>query len=60
VDGKGQFVSVAGEYRVSDVMIGQEPLDSKAEYSLTGTTYLLNGGDGCTMFYVLPLVFGLC
>jgi 2',3'-cyclic-nucleotide 2'-phosphodiesterase (5'-nucleotidase family) len=50
VDAKGQFVSVAGEYRVSDVMIGQEPLDPKAEYTLTGTSFLLNGGDGYTMF----------
>ena len=50
VDDKNQFVSVAGEYRVSDVMIGQEPLDPKAEYTLTGTGYLLNGGDGYSMF----------
>jgi 2',3'-cyclic-nucleotide 2'-phosphodiesterase (5'-nucleotidase family) len=50
VDEKNQFVSVAGEYRVSDVMIGQEPLDLKAEYTLAGTSYLLNGGDGYSMF----------
>jgi len=50
VDEKGQFVSVAGDYRVSDVMIGQEPLDPKAEYTVTGTSFLLNGGDGYTMF----------
>ena len=50
VDDKNQFVSVAGEYRVSDVMVGQEPLDQKAEYTLTGTSFLLNGGDGYTMF----------
>ena len=50
VDDKNQFVSVAGEYRVSDVMIGQEPLDLKAEYTLAGTSYLLNGGDGYAMF----------
>ena len=50
VDEKNQFVSVAGEYRVSDVMIGQEPLDLKAEYTLAGTSYLLNGGDGYAMF----------
>ena len=49
-DDKGQFVSVAGEYRVSDVMIGQEPLGPRAEYTLTGTNYFLNGGDGYTMF----------
>ena len=50
VDDKNQFVSVAGEYRVSDVLVGGEPLDPKAEYSLTGTSYLLTGGDGYTMF----------
>ena len=50
VDDKNQFVSVAGEYRVSDVMVGQEPLDPKAEYTLTGTSFLLTGGDGYTMF----------
>ena len=50
VDDKNQFVSVAGEYRVSDVMVGQEPLDQKAEYTLTGTSFLLNGGDGYAMF----------
>ena len=50
VDGKNQFISVDGEYRVSDVMIGQEPLDPKAEYTLTGSSFMLNGGDGYTMF----------
>ena len=50
VDEKGQFVSVAGEYRVSDVMVGQEPLDPKAEYTLTSSSFTLGGGDGYTMF----------
>ena len=50
VDGKNQFVSVAGEYRVSDVMIGREPLDLKAEYTLAGASFLLSGGDGYLMF----------
>ena len=50
VDEKGQFVSVAGEYRVSDVMVGQEPLDPKAEYTLTSSSFMLGGGDGYTMF----------
>ena len=49
-DEKGQFVSVAGEYRVSDVMIGQEPLDPKAEYTLTSSSFTMSGGDGYTMF----------
>ena len=49
-DDRGQFVSVDGEYKVSDVMVGGEPLDPKAEYSLAGSSYLLTGGDGYTMF----------
>ena len=48
-DDKGQFVSVEGEYRVSDVRIGGEPLDPEAEYTLTGSSFLLGGGDGYTM-----------
>ena len=50
VDDKNQFVSVAGEYRVSDVTVGQEPLDPKAEYTITGSSFILGGGDGYTMF----------
>ena len=50
VDGNNQFVSVDGEYRVSDVKIGGKELDPKAEYTVTGTSYLLNGGDGYSMF----------
>lgn len=50
VDDHNQFLCVDGEYRVSDVMIGEEPLDVGREYTLAGTSYLLNGGDGYTMF----------
>lgn len=50
VDDHNQFLCVDGEYRVSDVMIGEEPLDVKKEYTMAGTGYLLNGGDGYTMF----------
>ena len=49
-DDKNQFVSVAGQRRVSDVYIDDEPIDPKAEYTLTISDYLLNGGDGFTMF----------
>ena len=49
-DDKGQFVSAEGECRVSDVQIGGEPLDPEAEYTLTGSSYTLSGGDGYTMF----------
>ena len=50
VDDNNQFLSVDGEYRVSDVKIGGEALDPKKEYTITGTSYLLNGGDGYSMF----------
>ena len=50
VDEKNQFVSVDGERRVSDVKIGEEALDPEKEYTLTGTNYVLTGGDGYMMF----------
>lgn len=50
VDEKNQFVSVDGERRVTDVKIGAEALDPQKEYTLTGTSYVLNGGDGYSMF----------
>jgi len=50
VDEKNQFVSVDGERRVTDVKIGEEALDPEKEYTLTGTSYVLNGGDGYSMF----------
>ena len=50
MDDKKEFISVDGDYRVSDVMIGGEPLDPGAEYTLATTSFLLQGGDGYTMF----------
>ena len=49
-DEKNQFLSVDGERRVTDVKIGEEMLDPEKEYTLTGTSYVLNGGDGYSMF----------
>lgn len=49
VDDKNQFISVEGERRVSDVMIGDEALEPEKEYTLAGTSFLLSGGDGYTM-----------
>ena len=46
VDGRNQFISVEGSRRVSDVMIGDVPLDPEKEYTLTGASFLLSGGDG--------------
>ena len=50
VDEKNQFISVDGERRVSDVLIGGEPLDPDRKYTITTTGFVLTGGDGYTMF----------
>jgi 2',3'-cyclic-nucleotide 2'-phosphodiesterase (5'-nucleotidase family) len=55
-DERNQFVSVDGERRVTDVKIGEEPLDPKKEYTLTGTNYVLTGGDGYLMFADAPIL----
>lgn len=45
------FVSVDGEYRVKNVMVGEEALDLTKTYTLACHDYLLlNAGDGYTMF----------
>jgi 5'-nucleotidase len=36
--------------RVVKIMIGGQPLDEKKNYTLTSSSYLINGGDGYTMF----------
>ena len=51
LDAKGNFVEVAGEYRVKDVMVNGKPLDVNASYTVGGSNYVLkNGGDGNVMF----------
>ena len=35
---------------MTNVKIGEETLDPEKEYTLTGTSYVLNGGDGYSMF----------
>jgi 2',3'-cyclic-nucleotide 2'-phosphodiesterase (5'-nucleotidase family) len=51
VDENNMFVSVDGEYRVKNVMIGGEPLDLAKTYTLASHNYMLkNAGDGFTMF----------
>ncbi len=48
---KGEFIGVSGARRVSDVFVGNEPLDVNKTYRVGGITYMLkNGGDGMTMF----------
>lgn len=48
---EGEFVSVDGEYRVTDVTVGGEPLDVSKTYTLASHNYMLkSGGDGFVMF----------
>jgi 5'-nucleotidase/UDP-sugar diphosphatase len=50
-DDQGMFVKVDGERRVTDVMVGGEPIDLKATYTLASHDYMLrDGGDGINMF----------
>lgn len=50
-DANGNFVSVEGQRRVSNVMVGDEPLDPKKTYTVASHAYmLLQGGDGMVMF----------
>ncbi len=51
VNSDGEFVSVDGEYRVKDVMVGEEPLDLEKTYTLAINKYYSEeAGDGMTMF----------
>ncbi|MBE5989458.1 MAG: bifunctional metallophosphatase/5'-nucleotidase [Paenibacillaceae bacterium] len=51
VDEKGNFVKVAGAYRVADIMIGDSPLDTSKVYTVASHNYMLKmAGDGMTMF----------
>ena len=51
LDDKGNFTGVAGEYRVTDIQVGGEPLDLNKTYTLASHNYMLKeGGDGMTMF----------
>lgn len=51
MDDKGAFTGVTGEYRVKNVMIGDEPLDVNKTYTLASHNYMLkSGGDGTCMF----------
>ena len=48
---KSEFVKVDGAYRVSDIMVGGQPLDVSKTYTLASHNYMLkDAGDGYTMF----------
>ena len=51
VNDKNEFVKVDGEYRVKNVMVGEEPLDLNKTYTVASHNYMLkDGGDGFVMF----------
>ncbi|MCI8608294.1 MAG: bifunctional metallophosphatase/5'-nucleotidase [Firmicutes bacterium] len=50
VDGLGNFNSINGEYRVTNIMVGGKELDIFGEYTVAGTEALLAGKTGYTMF----------
>ncbi len=50
-DDLGSFLRVDGAYRVSDVFVGDEPLDLEQMYTVAANNYLLHsGGNGMSMF----------
>ncbi len=50
-DDNGLFTGVDGEYRVKNVMVGDEPLDLEKTYTVSCHNYMLQDmGDGYTMF----------
>lgn len=51
VDEKGNFQGVSGAYRVTDIKVGEEPLDVNKTYTVASHNYMLkSGGDGMVMF----------
>lgn len=51
LDENGMFQGMLGDYRVQNVMIGEEPLDPDKTYTVASHNYMLkNAGDGINMF----------
>ena len=51
LDDKNNFVEVAGERRVQNVLVDGQPIDPEATYTLASHNYMLkSGGDGINMF----------
>ncbi len=56
-DENSLFTGIEGERRVQNVLIGGEPIDPEATYTLASHNYmLLDHGDGYTMFDGAPLL----
>lgn len=57
LDEKRNFVSVAGEYRVRDIYVGEDPLDVNRTYTVAAHNYWLkSGGDGMSMLTGCPIL----
>ena len=55
-DADGMFIKVGGERRVSNVKINGKPLNLSQRYNLSASVFILDGGDGFTMFKGFPIV----
>ena len=56
-DENTMFAGIEGERRVQNVLVGGEPIDPEATYTLASHDYmLLNGGDGYSMFAGAPVL----
>lgn len=56
-DENDMFICVDGEYRVQNVMVGDEPLDLEKTYTVASHNYLLkDAGGGLNMFVDCPLL----
>ena len=57
LDDENSFVEVSGERRVQNVLVGGEPIDPEATYTLASHNYMLkSGGDGMVMFKGDPIL----
>ena len=55
-DSDGMFIKVGGQRRVSNVKINGKALNPTEKYNLSASEFILNGGDGFTMFANYPVV----
>ena len=55
VDDNELFQSVDGERRVYDVKVNGEDIDVNKNYTICSHSFILNGGDGYSMFAPFPI-----
>ena len=55
-DNDGMFLKVGGERRVSNVKINGKSLNLTQKYNLSAAEFILDGGDGYSMFKEFPTV----